>query len=347
MNETEQFRMELYQKLESRIGKTPLVEYNGLVPNGNRIWIKRECDNPFGSHYDRVYLALFQWYEEQGKIKPGDRVLETTSGTAGYSFAGIGRFLGYQCHVVIPEGVDKAIIKLIQEQEAKLHFTPEADYIAGFPAFLKSFLPKHRGKFTFLNHSMGQRCGPAYTNNEMTLDAMGNIALEIMKEVIPDYFIPAVGNGSSILGPGMKFSKETRIIAFESFQSAVAYEQKYSGEYKKRYGLEQGTLPRHRLRGTSFPGIDFPHIRNAITSGLIDDIILVSDTLTDQNYHNLTGRNDTFQMPHWDMFQQDRYLREFGRSTHAAFAVARQLAQSVHGKDMVIIAYDKAERYDY
>ena len=57
--------------------------------------MKRECDNPFGSHYDMVYLALYRHYEESGKIRPGDKVLETTSGAAGVSFAGIGKELGF------------------------------------------------------------------------------------------------------------------------------------------------------------------------------------------------------------------------------------------------------------
>ena len=64
-----QDRMDVYQNLESEIGKTPLKKYNGVVPNRNRIWIKRECDNPFGSHYDRVYMALFKQFEEAGKIR--------------------------------------------------------------------------------------------------------------------------------------------------------------------------------------------------------------------------------------------------------------------------------------
>ena len=74
---TEQ-RTDVYAELRIRIGHTPLVLYQGIVPNNNQIWIKRECDNLFGSHYDRVYLALFQHYELSGRIKPGDKVLETS-----------------------------------------------------------------------------------------------------------------------------------------------------------------------------------------------------------------------------------------------------------------------------
>ncbi len=306
--------------------------------------IKRECDNHFGSHYDRVYVALFKHFEEAQKIKPGDKILETTSGTAGYSFAGIGRVLGYNCHVVIPKGVDNAIIRLIQGEEATLYFTPEQDYIAGFPAFLRDFLPKHRAEFTFLNHSMGKRSGPAFTNNEVTLSALGKIGEEISAQINVDYFIPAVGNGSSILGPARALSESTVVIAFESFQSAVAYDLKYLGKYCREFGIEPGILPRHKIRGTSFRGIDFPHIKTAIEQGVIDDVFLVSDQEMDENYFQLTRRNDTLRLPHWDMRLED--CHDLGRSSRAGIAVALQIADRVRNKNLVIIGYDKIDRYD-
>ncbi len=339
-----QNRMELYKSLEFRIGGTSLVEYNGEVPNDNKIWIKRECDNPFGSHYDRVYIALFKHFEQLGKIKLGDKVLETTSGTAGYSFAGIGKLLGYDCHVVIPEGVDGPIIKLIQSEEATLYFTPEQDYIAGFPAFLRDFLPKHRTEFTFLNHSMGPKSGPAFTNNEVTLSALEKIGEEINAQIDVDYFIPAVGNGSSILGPARALPESTTVIAFESFQSAVAYDMKHPYRYRREFGIEPGTLPKHKIRGTSFKGIDFPHIKTAIENGVIDEVILVSDEEMDRNYFRLTGKTDTLCLPHWDMKLLN--YQDLGRSSRAGIAVALQIARKVRDKNLVVIGYDKIDRYD-
>ncbi|MBI2146940.1 pyridoxal-phosphate dependent enzyme [Candidatus Woesearchaeota archaeon] len=337
-----------YDNLSDRIGNTPLIRFQGEVPHGNRIWIKREYDNPFGSHYDRVYLALFDHFEKLGIIKPGSKVLETTSGTAGVSYAGIGRELGYECHVAIPKGMDNAVIEAIRQQGATPYFTPEQDYIAGFPTFLRSFLREHRGEFTFLNHSMTQQRGPGGSvpaNNETTLQAMAGITREIQQELpVVDYFIPAVGNGSSILGPAMELEDTTKVVVFESFQSAVAYDQKCPGDYERRYGIKPGTLPRHKLRGTSYPGIDFPHIRNAITQGIIDDVALVSDAEIDRHYHASTGRDDTVSLPHWDV--QFMGHKDLGKTGRAGIAVALRLAEKVADKNLVIIAYDKAERYD-
>lgn len=345
-------RLKLYDNLKSQIGNTPLVNYQGEIPNGNTILIKRECDNPFGSHYDRVYLALFKHFEQAGKITPGDKVLETTSGSAGVSFAGIGALLGYDCYVALPASGEKAREEAIVNQlrdSNHLIFTPADTYVGGFPLFLKTFLAEHRDYF-FLNHSMGSRDATTkvYTNNEVTLGALAEIADEVLAETVIDYFVPAVGNGSSVLGPGRQFkinNSSTKIAVYETFQSAVTYELKYPGEYNAKYGVTPGTLSRHKLPGTSFNGIDFPHIRNAIESGVIDDVALVSDEKMDAEYVKRTGRKDTLSLPHWDMNLEN--CLDLGRSSRAGIAVALQVAQNVIKKKMVVLGYDKMERYDH
>lgn len=339
-------RGQLYRELQERIGKTPLVEYTGEIPNGNKVWIKRECDNPFGSHYDRVYLALFQHYEKQGKIKPGDKVLETTSGSAGVSFAGIGRILGYDCTIAIPAGGEKARVQAIREQDAEIIFTDESRYIAGFPEFIKDFLREHPDYF-FMNHSMGKKG----TNNEVTLGALEEIAKEITEEIVSkkinygskkiNYFVSAVGNGSNVLGIGRALPKSTQIIAFETVQSAVLYDLKFPWKYEDEFGIVPGSLPRHSLPGTSYQGIDFPHIRNAVP--LVSNVILVSDAAMDRAYTARTGRRNTEQLPHWDAIPQ---FSDVGRTTRAGIAVALSLTKWVLENNILIIGYDKAERYD-
>tara|TARA_Y100000310_G_scaffold60318_1_gene55678 strand:- start:150 stop:1178 length:1029 start_codon:yes stop_codon:yes gene_type:complete len=337
-------RIKLYNELEKQIGNTPLVQYVGEVPNGNRIWIKRECDNPFGSHYDRVYLKLFRHYEEQGEIKPEDGVFETTSGAAGVSFAGLGRILGYKCFVAMPAGGEKAreeAIKNVLPSENHLILTPPKDYVNAFPDFIWKF-KKETGHF-FMNHSMGSRG----TNNELTLSSLEGITREVLEEIEIDYFVPAVGNGSSVLGSARILPRDCRVVPFETFQSAVAYDLKHPGEYERRFGVTpedmQKLLPRHQLPGTSYHGISFPHVNNSIE--MLGDVILVSGNEMDKAYQNETSRNDTRSLPHWD----DPNIidhEDLGRSSRAGLAVALEIAKRVSEKNLLIIGYDKIDRYD-
>ncbi|HLC85193.1 MAG TPA: pyridoxal-phosphate dependent enzyme [Candidatus Nanoarchaeia archaeon] len=341
-------RPQEWKSLAKSIGNTPLVQYAGEVPQGNKIWVKRECDNPFGSHYDRVYLDLFHHLESQGTLKPNARVLETTSGAAGVSFAGIGRLLGYECFVALPTGGERAREEAIREllpSQDHLIFTPADQYVSGFPSFLRRFLAIHKD-VVFLNHSMGPRDQETgkFTNNEVTLRALERITREVIEEISTDYFIPAVGNGSSVLGPARVLPNETKVIAFETVQSAVAYGLRYPGEYEKMFGITPGTLSRHRLPGTSYRGIEFPHIINAIEDGIVDEVILVSDARMDDEYERITGKCETKRLPHWDMLLPD--CVDVGRTTRAGISVALEIAERVSEKNLLVIAYDKASRYD-
>ena len=322
----------------NQIGDTPLIEFNGYVPNQNRIFIKEECENPFGSHYDRVYLELFRHFEIQGLLKSGDTVIETTSGSAGVSFAGIGRLLGYKCLVAIPEGGEKAREDAIRREGAELIFTPADAFISGFPRFIKRYLATKRN-IVFLNHSMG----PRNTENTVATSALAGIAKELQQQLDSvDYFIAAVGNGSSILGPGRVLRDRTKIVTFEPFQSAVAYELMYPNRYEEMYGIKPGTLPRHRMPGTSYQGIDFPHIRIAFKDeSMISETHLVSDTKTDEQYQAMTGKNNTRDLPHWDSIKIP-----YGRTTQAGLALALRVAETVTNQNIVIVAYDKPDRYD-
>ena len=299
-------RLELYAELEKRIGNTSLEMYEGFVPNNNRIWLKLECKNPGKSHYTRANLALIRHNEEKGLIKPGQNLLETTSGTNGGDFSFVATESGYKPYVVIPEGTDKSIIDWIIECGGTiLEMTPEEEYVNGFPTFLKEFIPKHGKNYFFLNHSMGKRQGPGYTNNLITLKAFESIGHEILHQIYSfgtslDYYVPGVGNGSSILGPGSVLHKQdVKVITFEPVQSAVVFGLLYGDEtYIKTFGIDPGKLRKHLLRGLSYRGIDFPHIKNSIN--FIQEAVLVSDDTLDLEYFEITnGRTNLQRLQIW------------------------------------------------
>lgn len=295
-------RKALYAKLSQSIGNTAVEKYSGPVPNNNRIWIKRECDNLFGSHYDRVYLATYRYWEENLGLNPDIPVLESTSGTAGVSFAGIGRKLGYECYVMVPEG--KQLQKrreAIAAEGGKIILTPEAEYIQGFAPRLLPTIKELGAKF--FNHSMGVK----KSNNEITLRSLEDIALEALQQVPVDCFVAGNGNGSSILGPGRVFKKynpEIRIFA---------YKPKVSGASE---------LPGLMNQEETNPeiAINFPHLAQA------QELIEKTITIEDWN-KNVVGHKD------------------IGKTGRAGISVALNLAKEFKDKDILVIGYDKAERY--
>ena len=252
----EKKRVRLYKELEIKIGRTPLVRYSGEVPNNNVILIKRECDNPYGSHYDRVYLELFRHFESEGKLIPGMNVLETTSGTAGVSFAGIGKFLGFNCYVMIPDdSYKKKRIEVIEFQGGNVILTPGEEDVFGFTKD-RIFENIREYNAFFLNHSFGKRG----TNNEVTLSALETIAREVSEVTEVDVYVCGIGNGSSVVGLGRFFRIRNPNI------NIVGYKPQKVGKSDFPGLMNQDGLDRK---------ISFPHLVEA--NSLMSKVVLIDD----------------------------------------------------------------------
>ncbi|HII39419.1 TPA: hypothetical protein HA318_05460 [Candidatus Micrarchaeota archaeon] len=89
----------------------------------------------------------------------------------------------------------------------------------------------------------------------------------------------------------------------------------------------------------------FPHLINVVRQGPVDRIVLVGDQKMDVEYRKLTNKDTPERLPHWDDSRLEG-VQDIGRSSRAGIAVALRLAKRVKGKNLVVIAYDKAERYD-
>jgi len=92
--------------LEQTIGNTPLVQLQRMVPdNGSEIWIKLEGNNPAGSVKDRAALSMIVEAEKRGDIKPGDTLIEATSGNTGIALAMIAALKGYRMKLLMPDNM--------------------------------------------------------------------------------------------------------------------------------------------------------------------------------------------------------------------------------------------------
>src|SRR3989344_1658302 len=363
-------REELYRELRSQIGNTPLVVI--FVPEGdprrNTIIAKLESEAKWGGHYDRVYPALFREYEINGRIVPGEtRILENSTGNAGISTAAVGRFLGYNdVHLTLPAHTDKARIGAIEEHGGIVHIVP-GDYVNAFPEFNKRYLREHRGT-VHLNHSRGHRGD----NNETTLKSLESIADEAfhqVRDLTPehptiDYYVGAVGNGSTVLGPGRKFREHgTKVYGSEPSSSGVLFELLHPEEYERTFGIEYGSMPVHDIYGMSYPGLDFPHLRNSVDI-VEDSILVVDEKILRQAFRlffersrerGVTYGNQMLAISDLPRYDTNHVLNRIlerqgynpvGRSSHVGFAAALTLAGQVRDSTIMFLCYDQLKRYD-
>src|SRR5256885_7135633 len=117
-----------YGDIVQSIGHTPLIELKRLSPKaGVRLWAKLESRNPTGSVKDRVARAMIEDAEEKGLIRPGQTILEPTSGNTGISLAMICSRKGYPLKVVMPENVTRERTQLLQMYGAEIVYSPGAE----------------------------------------------------------------------------------------------------------------------------------------------------------------------------------------------------------------------------
>jgi cysteine synthase B len=120
-----------YPTLEDAIGKTPLVRLQRIAaeftkPKGNVILGKLEGNNPAGSVKDRPALSMIQRAEERGEIKPGDTLIEATSGNTGIALAMVAAIKGYRMILIMPEDLSIERAQTMKAYGAELILTPKS-----------------------------------------------------------------------------------------------------------------------------------------------------------------------------------------------------------------------------
>jgi cysteine synthase B len=116
-----------YESLLDACGNTPLVGLPRLSPSADvRLWAKLEDRNPTGSVKDRAALFMVKAAEEAGQLRPGDTILEPTSGNTGISLAMVAKLRGYRLVCVMPENVSSERVTLLRMYGAEIIFSPGA-----------------------------------------------------------------------------------------------------------------------------------------------------------------------------------------------------------------------------
>src|SRR5271170_8232579 len=119
--------MARYQNILETIGRTPVVRINKLAPSHVNLWVKVEAFNPLGSVKDRLALGVIEAAERSGELKPGQTVVEGTSGNTGIGLAMVCAQKGYPLVIVMAEPFSVERRRLMRFLGAKVVITPAAE----------------------------------------------------------------------------------------------------------------------------------------------------------------------------------------------------------------------------
>ena len=198
--------------LVATIGNTPLVELKRLSPNPEvRILAKLESSNPTGSIKDRTALSLIEDAESRGAIKPGDTIMEPTSGNTGISLAMICRVRGYKLVAVMPENVTAERRQLLTLYGAEIVPT-DGEYGSNGAVEVAKRLSAENG--LFMPFQYGNPANPR-AHYEGT-------AAEIVRDCPEiDVFVAGLGTGGTLMGSSRRLKEhrpDIKIIACEPLQ---------------------------------------------------------------------------------------------------------------------------------
>jgi cysteine synthase A len=299
----------LVQSITDLIGDTPLVRLNRVVPEGSaEIYLKLEYQNPGSSVKDRIAISMIEVAEQEGKIKPGDTIVEPTSGNTGIGLAMVAAAKGYKAILVMPETMSLERRNLLRAYGAELVLTPGAEGMKG--AIRKAEELQTENPSYFIPQ---QFKNPA--NVKVHRETTGPEIVEAIKahDGKLDAFISGIGTGGTISGAGS--------VLRENFPGI------------KIYAIEPAASP---VLSGGKPG---PHKIQGIGAGFVPDILN-----TDIYDAIITVENEEAFETARRVAKEEGILGGIssGAAIFAALKVAKELGA---GKRVVVIIPSNGERY--
>ena len=202
--------MAIYDSILDTIGNTPVVKLHRLPPRHVTLYAKAESFNPGGSVKDRLALAIVLDAEKRGLLKPGDTIVEATSGNTGVALAQVAAARGYRFVAVMVETFSIERRKLMRAYGAKVILTPAAERGSGMVRKAKELAERHGW---FLASQFSNPANPAYHRQTTAAEILRDFAGRRL-----DYFVSGWGTGGTITGVGevLKVARpEVKIVATE------------------------------------------------------------------------------------------------------------------------------------
>ncbi|SDE54448.1 cysteine synthase A [Paenibacillus sp. UNCCL117] len=299
----------LVQSITELIGDTPLVKLNRVVPEGSaEIYVKLEYQNPGASVKDRIAISMIEVAEQEGRIKPGDTIVEPTSGNTGIGLALVAAAKGYKAILVMPETMSIERRNLLRAYGAQLVLTPGAEGMKGAIKRAEEIVAENPGYFIpqqFKNQA----------NVKVHRETTGPEIVEAIKshDGKLDAFIAGIGTGGTITGAGGVLKEnfpDIKIYAVEPAASPV---------------LSGGKPGPHKIQGI---GAGF--VPDILNTSLYDAVIPVEN-------------DDAFETSR-RVAKEEGILGGIssGAAIFAALKVAKELGA---GKRVVAVVPSNGERY--
>jgi len=299
----------LAQNITELIGGTPLVRLNRVVPEDSaEIYVKLEFQNPGASVKDRIALSMVEEAEKEGKLKPGDTIIEPTSGNTGIGLAMVAAAKGYKAILVMPETMSMERRNLLRAYGAQLVLTPGPEGMKGAIKRAEELLAENP------NYFMPQQFKNK-ANVKVHRETTGPEIVEAIKshDGKLDAFVAGIGTGGTITGAGSVLREHfpnIQIFAVEPAASPV---------------LSGGKPGPHKIQG--------------IGAGFVPDIL-------DTSIYNevITVENDDAFATARKVAREEGILGGIwsGAAIFAALQVAKRLGK---GKRVVAVVPSNGERY--
>ncbi len=317
--------MARYDNILGTIGDTPLVKLTRLAPAGVNVFVKLESFNPMGSVKDRMALAVIEAAERRGELRPGQTVIEATSGNTGIGLAMVCAQRGYPLVIVMAENFSIERRKMLRFLGAKVVLTPASEKGTGM---LDKAVELAEAHGYYLCRQFDNEANPAAHARTTAQEILADFRDEPL-----DYFVSGFGTGGTLLGVarGLRASgKGTRVVAVEPDNSQVLG----SGIAQPRGadGRPSSSHPNfrpHLMQGWS-PDFVSRLTESAMEEALVDEIVPVSGDEAMRLARELARREGIF------------VGTSSGATLAGALAVARRAAP---GSNVVCMLPDTGERY--
>ncbi len=259
----------IHENILGTIGNTPIVRINRLAPAHVTMYVKCEAFNPLSSVKDRLAIAIIEDGERRGTLKPGQTVVEATSGNTGIALAMVCAVKGYRFVAVMSDSFSVERRKLMRILGAKVILTPAAERGSGMVRRAEELAAEHGW---FLTRQFDNPANPAYHRNTTGPEILRDFA-----DTRLDVWVTGYGTGGTLTGAGemLKLARPNiRIVASEPEGAALLSGREWNP---------------HKIQGWT---PDF--VGGVLDRSVYDDVVTVSDTDARDTARELASKEGIF-----------------------------------------------------